>query len=164
MPNSVAVGPDGDYYVGELTGFPFPQGGAPVYRVPVGGGDPGVFAEGFTNIIDVAFGLDGSLYVLERFRNGLLSVDPINPATLEGQLTRISADGTREVVANAGLAAPTGVTVGDDGTIYVSILGVLPDAGLVIRLDPAASQAGTLVSTSPTVGTPMASPVASPAA
>ena len=35
VPTSVVLGPDGAYYVGQLTGFPFPVGGANVYRVPV---------------------------------------------------------------------------------------------------------------------------------
>jgi hypothetical protein len=74
VPTSIALGPDGHYYVGQLTGFPFPVGGANIYRVPANGGTPEVDAEGFTAIIDVAFGADGSLYVLEIARNGLLNL------------------------------------------------------------------------------------------
>ncbi len=33
VPTSIEEGPDGQYYVGQLTGFPFPVGGANVYRV-----------------------------------------------------------------------------------------------------------------------------------
>ena len=33
VPTSVTIGPDGDLYVGQLTGFPFPGGLARVYRV-----------------------------------------------------------------------------------------------------------------------------------
>jgi hypothetical protein len=36
VPNSVAQGPDGAYYVGELTGVPFEAGAARVYRVVPG--------------------------------------------------------------------------------------------------------------------------------
>lgn len=36
VPTSVVRGPDGALYVGELTGFPFPPGGARVYRVVPG--------------------------------------------------------------------------------------------------------------------------------
>ena len=49
-----AVGPDGEYYVGQLTGGPFAVGIANVYRVPPEGGDPEVFESGFTNIVDIA--------------------------------------------------------------------------------------------------------------
>ena len=36
VPTSVARGPDGAFYVGQLTGFPFPVGGANVYRIVPG--------------------------------------------------------------------------------------------------------------------------------
>ena len=36
VPTSVAIGPDGAYYVGTLTGFPFPKGGASVLKVVPG--------------------------------------------------------------------------------------------------------------------------------
>jgi hypothetical protein len=55
VPTSVVVGPDGAYYVGELTGAPFPVGGASVWRV-VPGQEPTEYATGFTNIIDLGFG------------------------------------------------------------------------------------------------------------
>ena len=65
VPTCVTVGPDGAYYVGELTGVPFATGAARVYRV-VPGEEPEVFLEGFTTIIDLAFGPDRSLYVLQH--------------------------------------------------------------------------------------------------
>src|SRR4029450_2172079 len=40
VPTTVALGPGGHYYVGQLTGFPFPAGGANIYRVPSQGGTP----------------------------------------------------------------------------------------------------------------------------
>jgi hypothetical protein len=60
------------YYVGQLTGFPFPPGGANVWRVKPGH-DPQVFKGGFTNIIDIAFDKRGRLYVLEIATGGLLN-------------------------------------------------------------------------------------------
>jgi hypothetical protein len=72
VPTSVTVGPDGAYYVGQLTGFPFPVGGARVFRV-VPGHRPQVFARGFTNIIDTAFDRRGRLHVLEVAANGILA-------------------------------------------------------------------------------------------
>src|SRR6266480_4742599 len=62
VPTSVAVGPDGAYYVGELTGAPFCSGNASIYRVPPEM-PPGVvttpYCSGFTTIIDLAWGPDG---------------------------------------------------------------------------------------------------------
>jgi len=130
VPTTVVRGPDGAYYVGQLTGFPFPEGGANVYRVPAKGGTPEVFAEGFTNIIDIAFGPDGSLYVVELNANGLLSGNPT------GAVIRIAPDKTRTTVASAGLVFPGGIAIGRDGALYVTNFSVLPGAGQVVRIVP----------------------------
>jgi hypothetical protein len=74
VPTSVAIGPDGYYYVGELRGFPAPAGESSIWRVAPWarsaecGVSPQcvkVFDGGFTSIIDLAFGRDGKLYVAE---------------------------------------------------------------------------------------------------
>ena len=71
VPTSVAVRPkDPNIYVGQLTGFPFPPGAANVWAVTPDGSKT-VYASGFTNIIDIAWGPKGSLYVLEIAANGL---------------------------------------------------------------------------------------------
>ena len=72
VPTGIAVGPDGAYYVGELTGFPFVPGAARIYRIAPGG-EPTIFATGFTMLPDIAFGADGSLYALEYDSDGLLA-------------------------------------------------------------------------------------------
>jgi len=133
VPDSLAVGADGAYYVGELTGFPFPVGGARIYRV-VPGQQPTIYASGFTNIIGLAFGPDGNMYVLEILKGGLGNANPKNPATLLGALIRLGPGGTRTVIASQGLVAPTGLAIGPDGSIYVSNFGILPHAGQVVRL------------------------------
>jgi sugar lactone lactonase YvrE len=134
VPTSVAAGPDGLFYVGQLTGFPFPAGGANVYRVPARGGAPEVFVGGFTAIVDVAFGPDGSLYVLEIARNGLLAAFIAGDWT--GALIRIAPDGTRTEIAAGELFAPGGVTVGPDGTIYITNNSIFSGAGQVLRIAP----------------------------
>jgi hypothetical protein len=129
VPTAVTIGPDGAYYVGQLTGFPFQVGGANVYRV-VPGQAPEVFAGGFTNIIDIAFEADGSLLVLEIAANGLLSGD------IAGALIRIAPNGTRTTIAGEGLVAPTSVAVAADGAIYVSNFGIFPSGGQVVQVIP----------------------------
>ena len=62
VPTSVAVGPDGALYAGELTGFPFNPGDARVWRV-VPGHAPTVYARGFTNISAIAFDRSGEVIV-----------------------------------------------------------------------------------------------------
>ncbi len=127
VPTSVAVGPDRAYYVSELTGAPFPVGGARVYRV-VPGETPTVYADGFTNIIDLAFESDGSLLVLEMAKNSLASGNPT------GALLRLHPDGSRETLLDVGLNYPSAVAIGPNGGIYISNYGQDPGLGEVIRL------------------------------
>jgi hypothetical protein len=127
VPTSVALGPDGAIYVGQETGFPFPVGGARVWRIQPGQ-PPVMVASGFTNIIDVTFDRWGRLLVLEVAKNGLLSGDPT------GALTRVERDGRHTEIASAGLVTPVGLAVGPDDTIYVSNKGITPGGGEVLRI------------------------------
>jgi hypothetical protein len=129
VPTSIEDGPDGQYYVGQLTGFPFPVGGANVYRVNPRTGEQTVVAKGFTNIMDLAFGRDGTLYVLEIDHNGLLAPGK------EGALFAISRRGEKQQIKlPAGtLPEPGGLAVGDDG-LYVSIDSRSPGGGQVLRI------------------------------
>jgi len=126
VPTSVARGPDGALYVGELTGFPFPVGGARIYRV-VPGKEPEVYAGGFTNVIDLVFEGDGSLLVLELAKNSLLSGDPT------GALIRLKPDRSREILLTTGLIMPTAMAIGHDA-LYISNCGVCAGGGQVIRI------------------------------
>jgi hypothetical protein len=136
VPDSVVRGPDGAWYVGELTGFPFPKGAARIWRI-VPGHRPTIAYRGFTNIIDLAFDRRGRLNVLEISRNGLASSDP-----LTGALIRIERDGRRTLIASTGLANPAGLAIGRDGAYYVSNFGTfpgtnngqLPGTGQVVRI------------------------------
>ncbi len=80
VPTSVAIGPEGDYYVGELTGVTaenlFESAPSPglsrVWRIDAGANNvlcPSdqceVAISGLTSVMDVEFGPDGSLYVVE---------------------------------------------------------------------------------------------------
>src|SRR5690606_18203157 len=113
VPTEVVLGPDGALYISELTGFPFTVGSAKVLRWAADGVT--THAEGFTNIVDLAFGPDGSLYVLELAQDGLLAPES------GGRLTRIGPDGDREVVVDEGLPFPTSVLVGPDGDLWVTV-------------------------------------------
>lgn len=139
VPTSVAQGPDGALYVGQLTGFPFPAGAANVYRVPVEGGEPEVHASGLTNITGVAFDAAGRLYVLQ-IGNGFAG--PGGPPLLSpGRLIRVEADGTRTVIYE-NLYYPYGLAIGPDGAAYVTnngivpgpVPGAFPDGGQVLRI------------------------------
>lgn len=104
VPTAVAVGPDGAYYVGELTGTPAVPGWSRVWRIEPGASNvvcPSDFCrvaiEGLTSVIDVAFGPDGQLYVVEMDRAGWLSL--IVGGSLGGAIKRCDVDsGTCETV------------------------------------------------------------------
>jgi hypothetical protein len=113
VPTCVARGPDGAFYVGELTGFPYYPGEARIWRV-VPGHQPTVFADGFTNIIDCTFDGQGRLLVLEIAHNGLLDPDQ------SGALIRIRPDGQHKILASDGLTNPGGVAVAGAGIFYVT--------------------------------------------
>jgi hypothetical protein len=130
VPTTVVKGPDGAYYVGQLTGFPFPVGGANVFRV-VPGEDPEVFAGGFTNIIDIAFDKRGRLYVLEIAANGLLAATPEEPPV--GRLVRVNRDGSQTTLASEGLIAPGGFVLGR-GAAYITNNSVFSDTGQVVKV------------------------------
>jgi sugar lactone lactonase YvrE len=131
VPTSVAVGPDGALYVGELRGVPSLPGTANVYRV-VPGHAPTVFASGFSAITDIAFDPQGNLLVLELSVGGLLS-----PPTVPGALIRVSNNRShmRTVLASAGLSQPTGVAVNGNGTIYVANNGTSAGRGEIVRIN-----------------------------
>lgn len=112
VPTSVAQGPDGAFYVGELTGGPFFAGEARVWRV-VPGHAPTVYAAGFTTIIDLTFDDRGRLLVLQTGN------DPFD-TTQDGALIRLDRHGNRTVLASAGLTNPGGVAVAGDGVFYVT--------------------------------------------
>jgi hypothetical protein len=129
VPTSVVAGPDGFLYVSQLTGFPFPAGAANIYRVDPRTGAVTVFASGFTNLMDLAFGHDGTLYALSIDDDSLLG-----PGT-DGAIFAVSRTGEkRRLALPAGtLTEPGGIAVGRDG-LYVSNFGGSPGTGQVLRL------------------------------
>jgi hypothetical protein len=131
VPTSVVVGPDGAYYVSQLTGFPFPPGAAKVFRVDPRTGDVSEYATGFSAIVDIAFGPDGSLYVVEIARNGLLEGEVCGD--LAGRLVKVRK-GVQKEIEVPDLVAPGGVAVAKNGTIYVSNRSIFPGGGQVLEI------------------------------
>jgi SMP-30/Gluconolactonase/LRE-like region len=139
VPTSIAQGPDGAYYVGELAEGAG-KGKARVWRIPATGGTPEVFARGFTAITGVAFGPDGSLFVTEFATN-------FRKNNLKGAVVRVAPDGTRTRLGGKRLLAPTGAAVDSTGAVYVSNFSVLP--AKTPRKSPFRGAGGTLVKITP---------------
>ncbi len=129
VPTTVTEGPDGAIYVGELTGFPFLPGQANVYKV-LPRHQPLVFATGFTAIHDMAFGPDGSLYVLE-VASDLIACELFGDCN--GRLIKLAPDGTRTVMAQD-LLFPGGVAVNSAGQVFVTLFSTMPGIGMVVQM------------------------------
>jgi hypothetical protein len=138
---SVAVGPDGAYYVSELKGFPAPRGRSRIWRV-----DPGarhvdcatssacsVVATGFTSIVDLTFAPNGTLYVVEIDENSWAAVG--FGFGRFGGTVNVCSPGTWTCNAIAlGLSMPVGAAVDRRGTVYVTVDTLVPGAARVIAL------------------------------
>jgi hypothetical protein len=132
VPTGVVSGPDRALYVSQLTGFPFPVGGANVFRVDPRTGEYTTYAGGFTNVIDLDFGRDGTLYVLEIDHDSLLA-----PGT-EGGLWAVPPGGgaAEQIELPAGtLTHPGGIAVGKHGDLYVSNRATEAGAGEVLKIE-----------------------------
>lgn len=142
----VAVGPDGAYYVSELKGFPAPIGESRIWRIAPGtrhaecGTSPActVVADGFTSIVDLAFGPDGTLYVTEIDEAGWLAVElaaVLGPGVMKGgTVNACDLDSWSCTEIATGLPIAIASTVGGDGTVYVAILALVPGEAKVIPI------------------------------
>lgn len=128
VPTSVAVGPDGDVYVGFLTGFPFPQGGARIERWS--GGELKQTYTGLTMVTSLLVTADGTIYAVEYgvFEQGA--------GFKPGRVVMVGEDGTITPVME-GLMSPYGIAQAPDGSIVVSVDNTGADDGQILRV-PAA--------------------------
>ena len=147
VPTGLTRGPDGALYVGILSGHPYPQGAARVFRLEDRNGDGDamdegettVYADGFTAVTDVAFDADGSLLVVEM-SNDLATLDDLGyarSAEYPGRLVRWQGEGQALEVVADGLFSPTALAVSADGDVFVSE----EFAGRVVRIGQARSPA-----------------------
>ena len=125
VPTAVAKGPHGALFISQLTGFPFPQGAARIYRL-VPGHAPTVWATGLTNVTDLAW-FHGSLYAVQIADHGLLA-----PGIPRGSLIKVAGGSVHHTVAG-NLVAPYGVAL-RRGAAYVSTCSVCKGAGAVLRI------------------------------
>lgn len=147
VPTSIAVGSDGAYYVGELKGFPGPIGVSKIWRIEPGtrhavcgsSSQCSVVASGFTSIVDLNFGLDGTLYVTEFDENSFMAVELSFsfgiPGALAGGTVNTCNTSTWSCQALAtDLTLPIATTVDKKGKLYAAVNSLIPGAAAVIAL------------------------------
>jgi hypothetical protein len=149
VPTGVALGPDGNAYVSELIGFPFPLRASGVWRVnpdAVGAGCNGSpdrpvmpgkkVTTGFSGINDVTIDKRGNLYVTELSVDGIWSVEMgfSDPSALtgKGRVTKVSKNGDKTVLGKTALTVPGSAVVTRSGEIYVSDMHLL--AAKLVRI------------------------------
>jgi len=128
VPTSVAVGPDGAYYVGELTGATPNLADAPglsrVWRIAPGARDvvcPSdmcqVVVSGLTSVIDVEFGPDGLLYVVEYDVDGWLSA--LTDSELDGAIKACDVGTDTCTTIASDLVLPGAIAFDKRGTLWL---------------------------------------------
>lgn len=126
---SVAVEPDGDYFVGELTGAPSTPGWSRIWRVEAGAehvvcpsDQCTEFADGLTSIIDLETGPDGMLYAVEYDVDGwaaALGKLSSDPSTLSGTIKQFDISTGDHTVLFSGLTLPSAITFDKWGNLWV---------------------------------------------
>lgn len=101
---SVTVGADGNYYVGELRGFPATPGTSQIWRIKAGAknavcnperpwrGPCKRHARGLTSIVDLAAGKDGAIYALSLSKKSWLAMEVGVPGAEIGGLFRVGGN------------------------------------------------------------------------
>ena len=110
----------GNFYLGNLHTFPIDPGSSKIFKVTPSGNIQ-VRETGLTTVVGLVFDNQDRMYVLE------LSAAPGNPTPNTGRIVRIQPSGVQEVLVDT-LNFPTGMTMGADGSLYVSNNGFGPAA------------------------------------
>lgn len=142
VPTTVAIGPDGYIYVGELIGFPATPGTSHVWRIDPSarhakcGASPAcseVDTGPFTSIIDINFGPDGTAYVVELDEASWLALE--EGRGIGGTVNACDPQGTTWSCSEYATELPFPTAVAIDGTkVYVTLFSLIPGEAQVALL------------------------------
>jgi len=135
VPTCIDRGPDGAFYVGQLTGVGNLPGSASIWRfAPTETPSLTQWATGLTTVTGCGFGPGGTFYATEFSTLGLE-----NSAPGTGSVVRVAPHSTSHVTVADGLSFPGGFAAGPDGSLYVSNWSIAPATsglGSVVRITP----------------------------
>ena len=141
---SVAIGPDGAFYVSELKGFPAPLDMSRIWRIEpdarhvqcdpdVTDGPCTLVADGFTSIVDLTFGADGTAYVTELDEASWFAVEVATDGMAGGTVNTCDSTTWTCTEAATGLTMPMAVAINDDGP-FVVVSALIPGETEVVPL------------------------------
>jgi hypothetical protein len=129
------VGDHGVFYVSNLGQFdPDQLNTQDVFQITPSG-QLKVVATGLSKVLGLAFDGRDRLYVLEAS----YSTSSPGPVPATGRLIRILPNGQQQVLIDSTpddpLVFPTGLTIGPDGSIYISNFGFGPPGGEILKVE-----------------------------
>lgn len=144
---SIAVGPDGAYYAGELSGFPAAPRTSRIWRIEAGSRHvlcPSAqctqVVSGLTSVVDLEFGPNGLLYVAELDAATWLAVElgagsgPLAPVKGGRVKACDVSTGVCTVIAS-GLALPSALAVDASGGVWVAENSSIPGPASVRKVN-----------------------------
>lgn len=127
VPTDVVVGPDGAFYVSQLTGFPFPAGASTIWRV-TRDGEVSAYATGLTLVTSLAW-RGGTLYAVQLEDDNFF-----DPDGHVGSVREITPGGSVHEAVVEGLSAPYGIAI-HGHSAYVTVDSVSSGGGSVVQID-----------------------------
>jgi len=128
VPTSLELDADGNLYVGFLTGFPFPVGGAWIEVLDPEGQSLRRY-NGLTMVTDIELATDGTLYAVEFGQFG-----EQGPVFYSGRIVRVTETAIEPVVT--GLNFPYGMAANADGSFYVTNNSSFLPSGELLWVQP----------------------------
>ena len=163
VPTAVTVGPDGNIYVGFLTGYPFAPGSSKVLKL--GGtseecNEPVVYVDNLTQVTGLDFDAEGSLYISQLSDASILEFEvcQANPP-VNGSIIKVDKDGNRETIGQFPYVNDVAVDK-KSGVVYIVTGSILPSSaggGSIVKLTEGDGPAPTPAPTDPPTATSAAS-------